>query len=529
MLIKSLRNCSSSVLSKAKRVNVLLHQEVKLQLIEIHSSKSLLLPPRKYFSTSTNKYDTLLSYARGHREKGDLDDALVSYQEAEKSLSADSEKPTPTKMQLKVEVASLYEQRGDIQTCLDLLFVALDISRTLYGERDMETGKIFARIASSYDQAGLMLDSLQAKLTALDIFSQLESKMEPEYLGKFYISLAKSYADNQRLDQSIQTSLKGIALLEPSGNSDLIATAYSNMSLCALSLRKYDQALQYAQKAVDILSTSHGKDSSMLYSALANLGQCYDKLNKYSEALATKERSLEIAKKHAGQESTLTANAYNNLGYTYYLMKDYEKALEYYNKARETIESVLGESHPATLDVYLGIGSLLIEIKDYKKALETWNTYLRGVEEGQGDKKNTEYYRGLTQRARAYQGLGNLNAAKSDLKSAVEIAAGIHGEDGLELNYLYLHLARALISLKEFDLALDNLAKATKICEMHLREKSLELGLILEATAECKAQTGRGNEAIQHAKQSLDILQLHLPKTHPAVLANQRLIQALER
>lgn len=531
MLIKTIRNCSAFVLPKTKKAASLLRREVQLHFIEpsAYQTKSFFLPYGKYFSNTNSQYESLLSSARDLREKGNLDDALVSYLEAEKKLLEASNEPTPTKMKLKVEIASLYEQRGDIKPCLDLLFEASDISKACFGEKDMETGRIFARIASSYDQAGLVFDSLQAKLAAQNIFSQVEHKMEPDYLGKFYISLAKSYADNHQFDRSIEAALKGIHLLEKiPENIDLVATAYSNMSFCALSLRNYTQSIEYAQKAVDILSSSHGKDSVMLYSALANLGQCHDRAKNYSESIEVKMRALELAQKHAGQDSSLTANAYNNLGYTYYLMKEHEKALEFYNKARETTESVLGESHPATLDIYLNIGSLLLELKEFDQAMEFFNKYLNGVEEGEGDKKSEEYYRGLTLRARVHQGKGSLIAAIEDLKLAVEIAGQVHGAEGIELQYLYLHLARALMAAKEFESASDALDKAKKICEKHFSEDSVEKGLLLEAMAECKARQGKGTEAINLAKISIAILQAHLPSKHPAILANQRLIEYVQ-
>ena len=85
---------------------------------------------------------------------------------------------------------------------------------------------------------------------------------------------------------------------------------------------------------------------------LNNIALVYRAQGDYAKALEYNEKALEIIESIPERDHPYTAQTYNNMALVYYAQGDYAKALEYNEKALEIIESILGRDHPDTAMSY---------------------------------------------------------------------------------------------------------------------------------------------------------------------------------
>jgi len=130
---------------------------------------------------------------------------------------------------------------------------------------------------------------------------------------------------------------------------------------------KYDEALEYLYKALDINLKTLGENHLDTAGNYNNIGSVYYYKKNYDKALEYYNKSLKIDLKTLGENHPRTAADYNNIGSVYH--KNYDKALEHYKKALEINLKTLGDNHPNTAITYNNVG-LAYKEKNHKKALE---------------------------------------------------------------------------------------------------------------------------------------------------------------
>ena len=71
----------------------------------------------------------------------------------------------------------------------------------------------------------------------------------------------------------------------------------------------------------------------------------YYSQNKYDEALEYYNKSLDIYINKLGKDHTNVAESYNNIAIVYKSQNKYDEALEYYNKSLDIYINKLGNDH----------------------------------------------------------------------------------------------------------------------------------------------------------------------------------------
>ena len=76
----------------------------------------------------------------------------------------------------------------------------------------------------------------------------------------------------------------------------------------------------------------------------------YDLQNKYDEALEYYNKSLDIDINKLGKDHTKVANSYYNIGDLYKNQSKYKEALECFNKSYKIYKDKFGDDHEDTKD-----------------------------------------------------------------------------------------------------------------------------------------------------------------------------------
>ncbi|HYV05913.1 MAG TPA: TonB family protein [Blastocatellia bacterium] len=169
---------------------------------------------------------------------------------------------------------------------------------------------------------------------------------------------------------------------------------------------------------------------------------------KYDEALPFAKRAVEIRQKELGSENQLTGVALRNLASLYFAKKNYIEAVKIYERALKAYEKSLGDNDPKVADV----------LESY-----AWSNY------GLGDTGRTEtcLLRALAIREKAfgpdskeageslfvlgqfYQKLGRADTAVKTYKRAIPTLENTAGPNSKELGTLLEKCACALLAIGE--------------------------------------------------------------------------------
>lgn len=131
---------------------------------------------------------------------------------------------------------------------------------------------------------------------------------------------------------------------------------------------KYDEALQSAERGLEIREKILGSEHPAVAYSLSSIGVIYYVKGDYSRVEPLYQRSIGIIEKSLGPDHLQTADLLNNLASLYFTEADYSRAEPIYQRALAIKEKALGPDHvtvAATLD---NLALLYRVIGDYVRA-----------------------------------------------------------------------------------------------------------------------------------------------------------------
>ncbi len=150
-----------------------------------------------------------------------------------------------------------------------------------------------------------------------------------------------------------------------------IVTCLRFLGLISLSRYKYNPALQYLGRAVDLVSKQRKSfDPSEMARLYGAVGQAYLATGRFKGAKKWLERSLNEYRKNFKEESFAAAAVYDNLGVCALEIKDFHQALGYFKHAVAIYTKIFGANSRHSISSYCNLGVAYLSKKDLKKALK---------------------------------------------------------------------------------------------------------------------------------------------------------------
>ncbi|XP_077979970.1 TPR repeat-containing protein DDB_G0287407-like [Glandiceps talaboti] len=135
-------------------------------------------------------------------------------------------------------------------------------------------------------------------------------------------------------------------------NHSYIGTSNNNIGTCLLNQKKYREAIEYFNIALEVYEICYfGSFNTNYTGCLNNLAVCYRNLKELDKAAPLYERSYEATVKALGERHHDTATKLMNYGVFLQHQKKYDEALEKYKKAHSIYLECYGEEHKQTLFV----------------------------------------------------------------------------------------------------------------------------------------------------------------------------------
>ncbi len=233
-----------------------------------------------------------------------------------------------------------------------------------------------------------------------------------------------NYAQSEKLYQEalrIQRKVLG-------ANHYATATTLNNLASLYWTLGDYEQAERDFTLALDIRKKAFGVEHPDTATSLNNLALLYRSMGDYARAESLFKKVLSIRRKILGPQHAFTVTSINHLGLLYADMGQDAKAEPLLALAMDLREKTMGPNHPDTTRSYNDLALLYDRPKKYSKAEPLFLKALEGRKQVLG-LRHPETALSLASLARHYHLLGKLAEAEPLYRDALEIQRATLGAD----------------------------------------------------------------------------------------------------
>ncbi len=364
---------------------------------------------------------------------------------------------------------------------------------------------------------GLKAISIFDKEVALDYLNKIDtsSLKEDEEILYELGSLEDKYG---KYDKALDYYLKSLEIRiqhqgadspDLSNTLEVIGGVYKNIA-------DFESALEYYQKALDIRLKILGIEHPHVASSYCNIGVIYRKKGEFEKALDYHMKSLDIDLKTFGSMHTDVATSYNNIGVIYVDKLEFDKALEYYQKALDIQLKTLGELHLDVATLYNNIGVVYSELGDFENAFyslhKTLNSRMKQLGEMHPDVAIAYNSIGVI-----YKNKGENDTALTYHQKALDIQLATLGENHPNSAFFYTNIGLLLLE-KDDEKALDYYRKALEIQIKNFGHEHPQLENIYINIATLSSNKGDFDNAIDNFQKALKIQLKTFGEDHPFVL-----------
>ncbi|KAF3159962.1 hypothetical protein TWF751_000514 [Orbilia oligospora] len=157
-----------------------------------------------------------------------------------------------------------------------------------------------------------------------------------------------------------------------------------NIALVFSNQGKYDEAMQWYERALAGREKALGKDHPSTLSTINNIAGVFSKQGKYGEAMQWYERALAGFEKAWGKDHPSTLSTVHNIASVFGDQGKYDEAMQWYERALAGCEKALGKDHPSTLSTVHNIAAVLSKQGKYDEAMQWYERALAGREKALG-------------------------------------------------------------------------------------------------------------------------------------------------
>ncbi len=258
---------------------------------------------------------------------------------------------------------------------------------------------------------------------------------------------------------------EAVLAAEAGAHHELIAQAATMLVAITYSLTKYEQSLEWGQRAAAVIERLGGNER-LLAELLPNLAVTYQRLSRCDEAFASHRRALEIDERLFGKDDYRVGRVLGMLGIAYGDCEENQKAVDYYRQSISVLEKSVGPWHPQVGTTLNNLGLDLRLLGRREEASSALNRALEVRERALGP-NHVEVAVTLTN-------IGNLLAEQGQWTQAIahyQRAQTIHenalGPEHPRLGWILSGLGTAYLALGMPEKAVAPLRRAVALMEGH--------------------------------------------------------------
>ncbi len=253
---------------------------------------------------------------------------------------------------------------------------------------------------------------------------------------------AVEFSNAGRYEKAIPYAKKALEITERLLDKDhpAIAKILNYLAQLYRMTGRYADAEPLYKQSLEIMEKAFGKDHPDVATSLNNLASLYSNTGQYAEAESLYKRSLEISEKALGRDHPDVAISLNNLALLYKDTGRYAEAESLYNRSLEIEEKALGKDHPDVATSLNNLAGLYGETARYAKAEPLYKMSMDIREKAFG-KDHLQVGISLNNLAWLYERMGRYAEAEPLYKRALEIMEGVLGKDHPDISTILHNIA----------------------------------------------------------------------------------------
>jgi signal transduction histidine kinase/Tfp pilus assembly protein PilF len=273
---------------------------------------------------------------------------------------------------------------------------------------------------------------------------------------------------------------------------------------------QYEEAVVKYQQYLNVQGKIRDDQRSTISECYGNIGLCYYKMDRYDEAIAWFLKALELQREMGDLESV--ASTLNNIGLNYKIRGNYDKAIEYYEQTIR-IDEELGNGNEIA-KTFNNIGMVYRMWGKYDRAIKYFEKSLH-LKKGLGDQAGVS--KSLNNMGLVYTDWKKYDQAILCFKESLEMEES--GKNEVEIAIRMNNLGRIYYHRHQFDTALFYFEKTL---QLHLKNQDQDqIALLYNNIGKVYLAQGQQKNAIIFLSSALDIYdKLGMEAEKATVLAN---------
>lgn len=323
-------------------------------------------------------------------QKRDFENGVLFSQEAINHLLSPKNKNWKKVSENYLHISKLHHALGHYDRAIGSLDTTLDLYVQYQAENLKAIFQISKLLAENYIEVGNTVQAQDHIAQAMGIFEKIDDKNDDLFTQNYPLAWQtylfgqiQDYKGNYDSALFLHKQALNEYLAKPQSSVECIALAYLNIGIAYQKKGLYYRALEYQQKALQVLADVSREFQLTEAKIFDHLGLVYALMGDIDQAIYYQEKSLQIREEKLSANHPEKAWGALHLGETYFLRKMYAKAEKYYLQALYICEDALQPTHPLFAAIYNSIGVLAQAQKrgefasaHFKKALDIYEKTL---------------------------------------------------------------------------------------------------------------------------------------------------------
>lgn len=324
--------------------------------------------------------------------------------------------------------------------------------------------------------------------------------------------LVHAFSDFKTAEQCYTDALR-LSVDRHGAESEPAVDCYMALGELAAMLENFDEAVEYYEKAEDILDREFGGAHKDLATCHTNLGAIYYDCGVNDNALEYYEKARDFYETNPDLYQTNLCDIYNNLGVFFSSSGDYDTAISYHAKALDILKTSGTADYLQGAVSYVNLGAIYLDKEDFAAAKECFDSalYIRLRILGDDHPLVATVYNHL---GSYYSDLQDSNTALGFYTKALEIREKYYGSNHTLVATSYNNVAAIHYDRYETDMALSNFLKALAIYETKFKSNP-KMASICDNIAACYRRMGDLENATVFTDRAISIWAEYYPDGHP--------------
>ncbi|CAF1626176.1 unnamed protein product [Adineta steineri] len=308
-------------------------------------------------------------------------------------------------------------------------------------------------------------------------------------------------------------------LFDQTKNDKDKAPIYVQLGSIKYSQGKYQGALTFYEKSLDIYQKTLSPNHPSLAISYSNIGNVHNSMGDYPKALFYFEKALEIQQQSLPPNHRDLAIPYVNIGNMHAEMGNYLKAISSYKEALEIQQQSLPPNHPDLVYFYNNIGNAHSKMSNYRIALSCFEKALK-IQQQSLPPNHRDLAIPFVNIGSVHAEMGDYPQALFCFEKALEIQRQSLPSNHPDLAASYNNIGNVHCRMSNYSKALSYYEKDLEISQQSLPSNHPDLASSYNNIGNVHADMGNNPEALSSYEKALKIQQQSLPPSHPNLAAS---------